>query len=382
MAINELYGPQKVVYGNGSISKVGEICKIYGSKALVVTGRTSAKNNGTLDKVMDSLKETGVEGFWFNDLDSDPVVESVEKGTVAGKEQGVDVIVALGGGSAIDTAKSIGVMMTNEGSIADYEFSAPPKKGIPLVAIPTTAGTGSEATKGAIITDPKRMVKMCIASADMIPKAAILDPELTKDLPHDISAATGMDALTHAIETYIATVSTPMSKPISLQGIKLIAENFEKVMANGKDMKAREGMMLGQYYGGWAISNSATALVHAMSRPLGVYFHVPHGLANAILLARVMKFNRSSIQEELVEMAPALGVETSEKTKEEIGDACIEVINRIYDSTGLPKKLSEVGAEKELLPKLAHDAFVNNSNKINPRVATEEEILNMYYELF
>lgn len=382
MSINELFGPQKVIYGCGAISKVGEICKEYGKKALVVTGRSSAKRNGTLDKVIDSLKESGIESIWFHDLDSDPVVESVEKGTEKGKQNQVDMIVALGGGSAIDTAKTIAAMLKNEGSIRDYEFCAPPNKGLPLIAIPTTSGTGSEATKGAIITDSKRMVKMCILSTDLIPNVAILDAELTKDLPHDITCATGMDALTHAIETYIAAVATPMSKPISLQGIKMIAENFEKVIQDKTDMQAREGMMLGQYYGGWAIANSATALVHAMSRPLGVYFHVPHGLANAILLARVMEFNRESIENELVEMAPALGVDINGKSKSEIGTACINEIRHIYDVTGLPKKLSEVGAQKELLPKLAHDAFVNYSNKINPRVATEEEILNIYYELY
>lgn len=382
MSINELFGPQKVIYGCGAISKTGEICKEYGTKALVVTGRSSAKKNGTLDQVTASLKEAGIESVWFHDLDSDPVVESVEKGTEEGKKNQVDVIIALGGGSAIDTAKTIAVMLKNEGSIIDYEFCAPPNQGLPVIAIPTTAGTGSEATKGAIITDSKRMVKMCIASTDMIPDAAILDAQLTKDLPHDITCATGMDALTHAIETYIAAAATPMSKPISLQGIKMIAENFEKVMQNPMDMKAREGMMLGQYYGGWAIANSATALVHAMSRPLGVYFHVPHGLANAILLARVMEFNRESIEEELVEMAPAFGIDITGKSKSEVGTACINAIRSIYDATGLPKKLSQVGAKKELLPKLAHDAFVNHSNKINPRVATEEEILAMYDELY
>lgn len=382
METYELYGPKRVIYGCGSLEKIGGLAKNYGSRALIVTGRSSAKKSGVLDKVINFLKASGVGSCWFNDLDSDPVVESVEKGAKAGLEYGADLIIAIGGGSAIDAAKAIGVMMKNKGKLADYEFKAPPVKGFPLIAIPTTAGTGSEATKAAVITDTKRMVKMCVGSENMIPEAALLDPELTRTLPHDITCTTGMDALTHCIETYIAAVATPMAKLIALEGIKLIAQNFIKVMDNGNDMQARTNMMLGQFCGGLAISNSATALVHAMSRPLGVYFHVPHGLANAILLARVMKFNQSAIENELAEMAPCFNVSVQNKNKKEIGDAVINAISEIYDHTGLPKKLSQVGAEKELLPKLAHDAFVNRSNKINPKVATEDEILAIYNELF
>lgn len=382
MSVYELLGPQKVLYGSGSVSKVGAICKEYGNKALIVTGRNSAKENGSLDKVIESLQQEGISYVWFYDLDPDPVMDSVIKGIEIGKKEDVDVIIALGGGSAIDTAKAIGVMMGNEGTIADYELTPPPFAGVPVIVVPTTAGTGSEATTGAVITNTEKMVKMCIASKHMIPKVAILDPDLTISLPQKVTCATGMDALTHCIETYIATVATPMSKPLSLEGIKLLAENFRRVIDNPADLEARENMLKGSFYGGWAIANSATALVHAMSRPLGVYFHVSHGLANAILLPRVMEFNRSSVKEELAVIAPAFGVNTEGLTMEEASKECINAIRRLYDYTGLPKRLKEVGVKKELLPKLAHDAFVNRSNKINPRVATEEEILNMYLELF
>lgn len=382
MKIFELFGPGKVVYGEGAILRTGEIACKYGKKALIVTGRYSAKKSGVLDKLIENLSEAGVESVWFNDLESDPVVQNVEEGVVTARAEEIDLIIALGGGSAIDTAKSIGVMLKNTGKLQDYEFEAPQNKGIPLIAIPTTAGTGSEATKGAVITDEERKIKMCIASSDMIPDVAILDPELTLNLPHDITCATGMDALTHAIETYIASVATPMAKFLAMEGIRLIAENFVRVMDDGQDLEARGNMLLGQFFAGWAISNSATALVHAMSRPLGVYFHVPHGQANAILLARVMRFNKESILNELVEMAPCFSVEVIGREENDIAEEVINAIADIYDHTGLPKKLSEVGVERKLLPTLAHDAFVNRSNRINPRVATEEEILEMYYELF
>lgn len=382
MSVYELLSPQKVLYGSGSVAKVGAICKEYGNKALIVTGRNSAVANGSLDKVTASLQQEGIPYAWFNDLDPDPVMDSVIKGIEFGKKEKIDVIIALGGGSAIDTAKAIGVMMGNDGSLADYELTPPPFPGVPVIVIPTTAGTGSEATTGAVITNEEKMVKMCISSKHMIPKVAILDPELTITLPKNVTCATGMDALTHCIETYIATVSTPMSKPLSFEGIKLIAENFKKVIDSPEDLEARENMLKGSFYGGQAIANSATALVHAMSRPLGVYFHVSHGLANAILLTRVMEFNRSSVEEELALIAPAFGVNTVGLTMKEASIECIEAIRKLYDYTGLPKRLNEVGVKKELLPKLAHDAYVNRSNKINPRVATEEEILNMYLELF
>jgi 1,3-propanediol dehydrogenase/alcohol dehydrogenase len=374
--------PPKVVYGQGALEKVGDITKLYGKKALLVTGKHSAKANGVLDRTIHCLERAGVEWNWFNGADPDPTMGNVEAGVAAGMKETADVVVALGGGSAIDTGKAIAVMMNNPGKISDYEFNEIPGPCLPVIAVPTTAGTGSEATKGAVITDEERMVKMGINSEKILPKAAILDPELTLSLPDHITAATGMDALTHAVETYIAQVATPMSKPYSLLSIRLLYENFEKVMTHGQDIEVRENMLIGQFYAGCAIANSATALVHAMSRPLGVYFHIPHGLANAILLTRVMRFNAETSFRPFYEMAPMFGIKAEGRDEKQTAELCIQAIEDIFNMTGLPKRLSQVGAKKEMLPKLAHDAAVNRSNKINIRVAEERQILDMYYELF
>ncbi|MBV7271799.1 iron-containing alcohol dehydrogenase [Clostridium sp. PL3] len=374
--------PVKVIYGIDSTRAVGKEAANYGKKAMLVTGRNSSKKTGALSKVVDSLKENNLEVLIFDEVESDPSVKTVRKGTEKAKEQGVDFIVALGGGSALDAAKGISAMCTNAGDITDYEKITLTKMGLPVIAIPTTAGTGSEISKFTIITDTERKIKMLIGGEAIIPKVAILDPSLTIMMPKNVTAATGMDALTHAIEAYISRASQPMTEMYALKAIEIISKNLPKAVLDGENIEARQNMLIGQMYAGFAFSNASVALVHAMARPLGAYFDVAHGLANALLLPKVMEFNRPACKEKLVKVAIAMGEKVDGLSENEGSFAAVKAINNLFLETGLPKALKEVGVLKESIKDLARDALESGSVLFNPRKPSLEEIINIYEKIY
>jgi 1,3-propanediol dehydrogenase/alcohol dehydrogenase len=374
--------PVKVIYGIDSISAVGKEAVSYGKKVMIVTGRNSSKKTGGLQKVIQSLKENNLEVLVFDEVESDPSVKTVRKGTEKAKAEGVDFIVALGGGSSIDAAKGISAMYTNPGDITDYEKNSFKKSGLHIIAIPTTAGTGSEISKFAVITDTERKVKMLIGGEAIIPKVAILDPRLTIMMPKHVTAATGMDALTHAIEAYISKVSQPMTDIYAIKAIELISENLPKAVLDGENIEARENMLIGQMYAGYAFSNASVALVHAMARPLGAYFDVAHGLANALLLPKVMEFNRPACKERLVKVAVAMGEKVEGLSISDGSYAAIKAINNLFLETGLPKSLKEVGVLKESIKDLAKDAIISGSVLFNPRKPSLEEIIDIYEKTY
>ncbi|KOA20088.1 1,3-propanediol dehydrogenase [Clostridium homopropionicum DSM 5847] len=382
MSIFVFKAPNKIIYGLGSIKNVGEETAKYGKKALIVTGRSSTKKSGALDKVLNSLKENKVETIVFDQVESDPSVDTVEAGTKVAKEQAIDVIIALGGGSPLDAAKAISIMLTNPGKLIDYENKAPEIEGIPVIAVPTTAGTGSEVTRFSVITDTKRKIKMLLAGDTLIPKVAILDAELTITMPKDVTAATGMDALTHAIEAYISKVSQPASNLYALSAIKIISSNIIKAVNNGDNLEARENMLFGQMQAGLAFSNASVALVHAMSRPLGAFFKIPHGMANAILLPKVMEYNRASVPEKFKDIAEAMGENTSNLSLREASKLAVKAIKNIYDETGLPKTLGEVGVTEDSIETLAKDAFKSGSTLLNPTKASIHDIIKIYKDIY
>lgn len=382
MAVRVFQSPPRILYGKGAIEMVGTEAARLGHTALVVTGRKSSKKAGMLDRVKSILEAAGICTVVFDAVDSDPAAQSVEAGAIYAREQGVDLIVALGGGSPLDAAKGIAILLKNSGSIADYEKKAPAFAGAPIIAIPTTAGTGSEVSRFTVITDTERNVKMLIAADTIIPRVAILDPDLTLSLPPDLTAATGMDALTHAIEAYISLKAQPMSEQFSLQAIRLIRENLIPAVQNGSNEKARENMLYGQMLAGLAFSNASTALVHAMSRPLGAWFHVPHGLANAILLPTVMRFNRFACPEKFVDIGRAMGENVDGLSVREAVFRTVHAIRELAGETGLPQKLCMVGVSREAIPKLAADAFASGSTLCNPRMPTLAEIEELYESIY
>jgi 1,3-propanediol dehydrogenase/alcohol dehydrogenase len=373
--------PKKIIYGKNTVNVIGSEAAVFGNKAMIVTGKHSSKKTGALDKVYDSLKNQRVDPVIFNKVESDPSVFTVREGVKVGKEEKVDFIVALGGGSAMDAAKAISMVIGNGGDILDYEKTQPKTYGIPIIAVPTTAGTGSEVSKFSIITDTERKIKMLISSNFIIPEIAILDPLLTMMMPPQVTAATGMDAFTHAIEAYISKAAQPMSDTFAIKAIKIISSNISRSVLKG-DIEAREKMLLGQMYAGLAFSNASTALVHSMSRPLGAYYKVPHGMANAILLTEVMKFNRASCAEKFKVIAEAMGENVEGKSVREASLIAVDTIRSIFLDTGLPVSLKEVGVDKNNFRKMAEDAMESKTTALNPRKPTVEQLVEIYEKIY
>lgn len=374
--------PRLVITGSGSAMQVApEIRKLKVKKALLVTDR-ALLGLGLLDGVKWSLYQGAVPFAVFDGAVTEPTIDIVELGLKAYREGECDFLLAVGGGSVIDAAKAIAVMATNTAPITDYQgIGKIPKAGATVVAIPTTAGTGSEVTPFTIITDTQRNVKMLIGSPFIIPEIALVDPMLTLTLPLNFTASTGIDALTHAIEAYVSRKSQPLTDVLCLSAIRLIAGNLRQAWSNGKDVEARENMMLGAMHAGLAFANSSVALVHGMARPIGAYFHVAHGASNAALLGTVMEFSLSGSPNRYAQIAQAMGEATSGLSDLEAAKAGVQAVKRLIKDIKVPALL-ELGVDKEqlmkLAPQMAEDALASGSPANNPREATKEEIVGLY----
>ena len=374
--------PRIIITGSGASEQVGEESKKLGfKKALLVTDQNLVKL-GIVEKVAQSLRGSGVSFAVFDGVYTEPIVEFVQEGIKAYRENGCDFLLAVGGGSPMDTAKAISVMVTNSGSIEDYQgLGKIPQKGSPVIAVPTTAGTGSEVTPFTIITDTRRDVKMLIGSPFITPEVAIVDPSLTLTMPRDLTAATGIDALTHAIEAYVSVKAQMISDIFCLSAIELISGNLKPAWTDGNNAEAREKTMLGALQAGIAFSNSSVALVHGMARPIGAYFHVPHGASNAALLGVVMEFSLAGNPSRYAHIAKAMGEDTgglTELAAAQLGAKTVKTLIKDIKVSSLP----ELGVDKEelykLAPKMAEDAIASGSPSNNPRQATKEEIIELY----
>jgi alcohol dehydrogenase class IV len=374
--------PPVLIFGSGASERVGEESRKLGvEKGLIITDEVLI-NLGILDSIKQALSQAKVQFAIYSGVFTEPTVEFVQEGLKTYKQNGCDFLLAVGGGSAIDTAKAIAVMVTNVGSIEDYMgLNKIPKGGIPLIVIPTTAGTGSEVTQFTIITDTKRDVKMLIGSPFLIPQEAIVDPLLTLSMPRGLTAATGIDALTHAIEAYVSVKAQPMSDIFCLSAIELISGNLRQAWSNGNNIEAREKTMLGALQAGIAFSNSSVALVHGMSRPVGAYFHVAHGVSNATLLGVVTEFSLIGNPTRYARIAKAMGENVERLTILEAADLAAKSIKRLIKDIKIPS-LQQLGVDKEkldkLAPQMAEDAIASGSPANNPRQATKEEIIELY----
>jgi len=374
--------PPVLIFGSGASERVGEESRKLGvDKGLIVTDEVLI-NLGILDNIKRTLFQAKVQFAIYSGVFTEPTVEFVQEGLKTYKENGCDFLLAVGGGSAIDTAKAIAVMVNNAGAIEDYiGLGKIPKGGVPLIAVPTTAGTGSEVTQFTIITDTKRDVKMLIGSPFLIPQEAIVDPLLTLSMPRGLTAATGIDALTHAIEAYVSVKAQPMSDIFCLSAIELISGNLRQAWSNGNNIEAREKTMLGALQAGIAFSNSSVALVHGMSRPIGAYFHVAHGVSNAVLLGVVTEFSLIGNPARYARIAKAMGENVEHLTTLEAADLAAKSVKRLVKDIKIPS-LPELGVDKEkldkLAPQMAEDAIASGSPANNPRQATKEEIIELY----
>jgi len=334
------------------------------------------------DKVIEVFEKNNIPYEVYSDVKANPTIANVQNGVAAFTASGADFIVALGGGSAIDTAKGIGIVFNNP-EFADVKslegVADTKKKAVPTFALPTTAGTAAEVTINYVIIDEDAKKKMVCVDPNDIPAVAIVDPELMYSMPKGLTAATGMDALTHAIESYITPGAWAMSDMMELKAIEMIAANLKAAVDNGSDPAAREAMSQAQYIAGMGFSNVGLGIVHSMAHPLGAHYDTPHGVANALLLPYVMEYNADSpAAPKYINIAKAMGVDTTGMTEAEGVKAAVEAVKQLSLSIGIPQKLNEIGVRKEDLHTLAVDAFNDVCTGGNPRPTSIEDIEALY----
>jgi alcohol dehydrogenase class IV len=380
----EFYTPGKIIFGSGGLSQVGAEAKRLGNKALVVLGRNAMRKSGVLDRLTYLLREKNLEYIIYENIPSDPTVEIVDKGANLAKKGKCNLIIALGGGSVLDTGKAISAMVTNEGSVADYqEIEGKSRKfqykTIPFIAIPTTSGTGSEATSNAVITNTELSLKKSIRDPWLIPEVALVDPELTLFLPPYITAICGGDALTQCIESYLGKKSQEISDALALHAIGLIGKSLVKAVKKGKNLKARKDMAMAAFLSGLCLSNSGLGAVHALSHPLGVYYKIPHGLSCTVLLPYVMEFNLSVVTKKMTKIAQSLGENISLLSEKEASQRAVDKIKGIFSQVGIKSNLSEWGIKEEDFSKIIKGSKGSSLNN-NPREASDEDLFELLYK--
>lgn len=369
-------------YGAGCRSVIAdEVRKRSFSKALLVTDKDLIRF-GVAEKIEEVLRNTGIPYEIFSDLKANPTITNVKDGVAAFKAAGADFIIALGGGSSIDTAKAVGIVVNNPefADVRSLEGTAATKhRAVPTFAIPTTAGTAAEVTINYVITDEEARKKMVCVDPNDIPMCAIIDCELMYSMPKGLTAATGMDALTHAIESYITPGAWTMSDMFEMKAIELIARHLKNAVDNGTDTAAREGMAEAQYIAGMGFSNVGLGIVHSMAHPLGAFYDTPHGVANALLLPYVMEYNAESpARPKYLDIARAMGVDTTGMSVDEGVAAAIGAVRALSLSIGIPQRLHEIGVKREDIPALAVAAFNDVCTGGNPRPTSVEDIAALY----
>jgi alcohol dehydrogenase len=369
--------PTRIEYGVGVISKLGDELRLLKAQKVAIITDPGIIKAGLLDKITSILKEEKLLYNVFDGVDPNPKDRNVERGAQVVRSFGADAMVAIGGGSVIDCAKAIGVLVSHDGKrIKDFEGKTAVKKQIlPFIAIPTTAGTGSEVTFSAVITDTENNYKMTVRSPFMAAKVALLDPKLTVTVPPHITASTGMDALTHAIEAYTVKVSEPVSDALALYAIELISNNLVNAVKNGEDIEARACMLVGSLLAGIAFSHSDVGSVHCMAEALGGVYDAPHGICNAVLLPYVMEYNVEFCLEKYSRIAQAMGEVFY--TIEEGAMKAVERVKELAVDVGLPS-FKSLGVKEEDLEKLADMAAKNISTESNPREMTKEDYLTLF----
>jgi alcohol dehydrogenase class IV len=369
----------RIYFQPGSIKKLGEEVKtLRGRKVLLVTDK-GVRNSGVLTKAIESLEKEGLSYVVFDEVEPNPSLETAQKGYALLKEKGCDILAAVGGGSPMDTAKAIGIQATNPEPLLKYEGSNKVVNPLPpLIAVPTTAGTGSEVTGASVITDRTRKYKTPIRSPFLIPRLALLDPEVLATLPPLVLASTGMDALTHAYETFVSTLTNPISQALAYDSMRLIGKYLRALYANPDNREAQGHMMLASTMAGMAFFNGRLGMVHALAHPLGGVFDTPHGMANAILLPHCMDFSRMAAPGLFARIAEALGKDIQGLTVEEASRKAAEAVREILVDTRIPTSLREVGAKKEGFETMAKDGVASGIHLSNPRRITLEDMVAIY----
>jgi len=384
-SLAEFYTPKKILSGVDCVNRLGEEIKTLGAKRPLVVTDKGVVGAGLLECASGVLKASSIDYVVFDQVEANPTMPSVHEGADLYTREKCDAIIGLGGGSPMDAAKAIGVKATHEGDIIQYtRRGGKPVQDIvpPLILIPTTSGTGSEVTRFSVLTNVDEHIKMVIATPIIMSDVAIVDPAMTKSMPPGVTAPTGMDALTHAVESYISNKSTTLTETLALTAIELIGSNLRQAVANGENMDARANMILASMAAGMAFGNSSVGTVHAVAHALGGFFNVPHGVANAMMLPYVMRYNLIACPSKFEDIAVALGENTEGLTEMEAAWISVEAVERLSADIGIPKNLKDVGADPARLEDLVNESSQQGAYPMSPRKPTLEVTRKMFEEAF
>lgn len=369
-------------HGIGAVKEIATEVKARGFKKAFICSDPDLVKFGVTKKVIDVLSENGIEYELYSNIKPNPTIENVQTGVEAFKKAGTDYLIAIGGGSSMDTAKAIGIVINNPefADIRSLEGVADTKnKSVPILAVPTTAGTAAEVTINYVITDADKNRKMVCVDPHDIPVVAFIDPEMMASMPKGLTAATGMDALTHAIEGYITAGAWELSDMFHLKAIEIISRSLRGAVDNTPE--GREGMALGQYVAGMGFSNVGLGIVHSMAHPLGALYDTPHGIANAIILPTVMEYNADATGEKYRDIARAMGVKGTENmTQDEYRKAAVDAVKQLSSDVGIPTDLKDI-VKKEDIPFLAQSAYDDACRPGNPKETSVEDITKLYESL-
>jgi alcohol dehydrogenase class IV len=383
--------PPRIEFGVGAIQNLATHVKAFGAKRPLVVTDEGVTNAGILSESVEPLEKAGIDYTVFDAVLPNPTDQQVIEGMKVIRAEDCDLVIAVGGGSVMDAAKAIRILSTHEPPLEPYYVDVGGAARIganlsPLICVPTTAGTGSEVSQGALITDTSfnttnRPRKRAISTPHNMASLALLDPQLTLGMPPALTAATGMDAVTHAIEAYVATRYHPISEGVALQSLKISAANIRRAYQHGDDITARGNMLIASTMGAFAFQKGLGA-VHSLAHQLSTEDPIPHGVANALLLPPVMEFNRSHAVDGYADIAEALGVDISDMTKQEAATAAIEEVKSLNSAVNMPKGLGEAGLDPQRIPKLAKDAMLDHCYKSNPRPCTEADMRMLFEAAF
>lgn len=358
--------PARIIFGRGVIERLAEEILSLGKRALLVTGCSAMRKSGVLDRVGAIMKSAGVEFFLFDGVESDPSLETVNEGIEFIQRERCDVVIGLGGGSAIDVAKAIASIVKQPGTVWEYHRGKKiEKEGLPFIAVSTTAGTGAEITNNSVLMDREKLVKKSIRSPHMIARVALVDPELTLSIPPRITAYTGMDAFVQALESYVTKTSNPITDTLALQAIEVIFHNLPEAVQEGGNIEVREKMALGSLLSAMAFSNSGLGAVHGLAHPIGAHFGVPHGLACAVLLPHVVGFNLKVRYEKFSQLAEKIGVEKTENLP------CI--MKKFLQRIGIPLDFRDYEITETDFSTIIAESRSSSMSK-NPRQASDEDL--------
>jgi alcohol dehydrogenase class IV len=372
----EFITPEKIIFGEGTVTSVGKEAKKLGKKVCLFTGKTAMAKSGILNNICNSLEEAELEVVLFDKVIPEPNIKMVDDGLSLVRATECEVIIGLGGGSVLDVAKAVAGLANDGGSCLEYQEGRKiEKEGLPFIAIPTTSGTGAEATYNAVITNEKRKVKQSIRDHSLMAKVAIVDPMLTLTLSSNITTISGMDTLVHLIEGYVSNCANPLTDSLAITGIKLVSASLKKAVEDGQDKKARIDMSLASLLGGMVLANAGLGAIHGLAAPLGPLYNLPHGLVCAVLLPYVMEYNLETSISKFAQIAYSLDNKTTNLSTEGAAFESVVLVEKLISDLKLPFNLASLGVQERDLEIIVQG--VSSSLKYNPREANFKDLINI-----